>query len=119
MFVPNGQSLLGNFQYSTKLQRSYFRGSMSTDDNVLTEKEFRGMNRDPENPVKIKADTDPDITSLFLLNFVAIVWGTQHVCIKSSLELYDSTSLVNFWRFSLSTLLFLPAFLSAIVSCAP
>ncbi len=45
-------------------------------------------------------------SSLFLLNFVAILWGTQHVCIKQSIDLYQSTSVLNFWRFTLSTLLF-------------
>ena len=47
-----------------------------------------------------------NIIHIALLNFVAILWGTQHVCIKTSIESYDSTSLLNFWRFWLSTLLF-------------
>jgi drug/metabolite transporter (DMT)-like permease len=45
----------------------------------------------------------------FLLNFVAILWGTQHVVIKTAVETFPSTSLVNFWRFLLSSLLFLPS----------
>ena len=44
--------------------------------------------------------------SLFILNLVALLWGTQHVCIKSSIEAYESTSILNFWRFLLSSLLF-------------
>eukprot|EP01038_Epipyxis_sp_PR26KG_P012622 gene12622-16925_t len=50
----------------------------------------------------------------FLLNFVAILWGTQHVVIKSSLDDYSTSSLLNFWRFTLSSLLFLPSFIAVL-----
>jgi drug/metabolite transporter (DMT)-like permease len=49
------------------------------------------------------------VNPYLILNFVAVLFGTQHVCIKSSLDVYSSTSLVNFWRFTLSALLFSPA----------
>ena len=54
--------------------------------------------------------------SFLLLNSVAIIWGTQHVVIKTALEDFPSPSVLNFWRFSLSFLLFLPAFFTVLVS---
>ena len=53
--------------------------------------------------------------SFLLLNSVAIIWGTQHVVIKSALENFPSPSVLNFWRFALSLLLFLPAFGAVLV----
>jgi hypothetical protein len=53
--------------------------------------------------------------SFLLLNSVAIIWGTQHVVIKSALENFPSPSVLNFWRFALSFLLFLPAFGTVLV----
>ena len=53
--------------------------------------------------------------SFLLLNTVAIIWGTQHVVIKTALESFPAPSVLNFWRFSLSFLLFLPAFISVLV----
>jgi hypothetical protein len=63
----------------------------------------------PENDIDKKKALNPlnnDGSSLLILNFVAILWGTQHVCIKASIDTYDSTSVLNLWRFLLSTLLF-------------
>lgn len=54
------------------------------------------------------------IKSFLLLNSVAVLWGTQHPIIKSSLSLFDSTSFLNFWRFLLSSALFSPAFFQAV-----
>jgi hypothetical protein len=59
--------------------------------------------------------TNPTI-GFILLNFIAILWGSQHVVIKSILSTYHYPSLLNFLRFSFSSLLFLPAFITAIVS---
>lgn len=53
--------------------------------------------------------------SFLLLNSVAIIWGTQHVVIKNALENFPSPSVLNFWRFALSFLLFLPAFGAVLV----
>lgn len=53
--------------------------------------------------------------SFLFLNAVAIIWGTQHVVIKTALESFPSPSVLNFWRFSLSLLLFLPACISVVV----
>jgi hypothetical protein len=53
--------------------------------------------------------------SFFLLNAVAVIWGTQHVVIKSTLDNFPAPSVLNFWRFSLSSLLFLPAFITVLV----
>ena len=53
--------------------------------------------------------------SFLLLNSVAIIWGTQHVVIKTALESFPAPSVLNFWRFTLSFLLFLPAFISVLV----
>jgi drug/metabolite transporter (DMT)-like permease len=57
------------------------------------------------------SDALQSVNPYLLLNFVALLFGTQHVCIKSSLDVYSSTSLVNFWRFFLSAALFSPALL--------
>ncbi len=46
---------------------------------------------------------------LLLLNAVAVLWGTQHCVIKSLIDDYETTSLVNFWRFLLSTIIFAPS----------
>jgi hypothetical protein len=55
------------------------------------------------------------INGFLLLNMVAVLWGTQHVVIKSALSTYPTSSSLNFWRFTLSTLLFFPYFLKALV----
>jgi hypothetical protein len=55
-------------------------------------------------------------TSFWLLNSVAIIWGTQHVVIKSSLSTFVSPAVLNLWRFALSATLFSPALIGAIVS---
>lgn len=74
----------------------------------------------PENSSSTNiVETNSNISkwqSYMLLNFIAILWGSQHVVIKSSLDVLPSTSLLNAWRFALSTLLFIPAISSAIVS---
>lgn len=44
---------------------------------------------------------------VFLLNFVAILFGTQHPIIKLGLANFDNTALLNLWRFSFSSLLFI------------
>ena len=44
-----------------------------------------------------------------ILNSVTVIWGSQHVIIKSALDSYPTASTVNFWRFVVSSLLFLPA----------
>jgi drug/metabolite transporter (DMT)-like permease len=59
-------------------------------------------------------DNNNTLIAYFLLNLVAIIYGTQHPLIKISMDSYPSTSLVNFWRFLLSSLLFLPVFLKMI-----
>lgn len=61
--------------------------------------------------------SNPLLSKSFLfLNAVAIIWGTQHVVIKTALESFPSPSVLNFWRFSLSLLPFLPACVSVVVS---
>ena len=66
----------------------------------------------PESFPLVQSESSIFKSSSFLLNFVAILWGTQHVVIKASLDLYSSTSILIFWRFILSTLLFSPALVS-------
>jgi len=56
-------------------------------------------------------DDNNMINSYLLLNLVAIIYGTQHPIIKISMSDFSSTSLVNFWRFFSSALLFSPAFI--------
>ena len=54
--------------------------------------------------------------SVLLLNAVAVIFGSQHAVIKGSLDLFPSTSLLNFWRFLSSALLFSPALLTLLAS---
>lgn len=57
----------------------------------------------------------PSLTTAFLLlNGVAIIWGSQHTVIKSTLEAFPTSSL-NFWRFTSSALFFVPS-LAAVVA---
>jgi len=58
---------------------------------------------------------DPSLLGFLLLNAVAVLWGSQHVVIKASVDSYPTTSLVNFWRFLLSTLLFSPSLIKLLV----
>lgn len=58
---------------------------------------------------------DPSLLGFLLLNGVAVLWGSQHVVIKASVDSYPTTSLVNFWRFLLSTLLFSPSLVKLLV----
>eukprot|EP01031_Cornospumella_fuschlensis_P024995 gene24995-30194_t len=44
--------------------------------------------------------------AFIVLNAVAVIWGSQHVVIKTAVEAYPSTSLLIFWRFLLSSILF-------------
>lgn len=64
----------------------------------------------PNNYSSIRA-YDPKI-SFLLLNGVAILWGSQHIVIKTIVETFPSTSLVNFWRFATSAILFSPSLLT-------
>lgn len=52
-------------------------------------------------------DTNTVVNGFLLLNAVAVLWGSQHVVIKSALSDYPSTSLLNLWRFAISSLLFI------------
>ncbi len=47
--------------------------------------------------------------SVLLLNGVAVLFGSQHAVIKSTLDVFPSPSVVNLWRFLSSALLFSPA----------
>ena len=38
------------------------------------------------------------VNSYMLLNFVAVLYGTQHVIIKTTIDKYQSASLVNLWQ---------------------
>jgi drug/metabolite transporter (DMT)-like permease len=72
---------------------------------------------DDNTIVNIETTTNDDsmTKSYFLLNLVAVIYGTQHPIIKISMNELSSTSLVNFWRFLLSALLFSPAFINMII----
>ena len=61
-------------------------------------------------------DNNIMINGFTLLNGVAVLWGTQHVVIKLALDQYPSTSVLIFWRFILSSVLFGPSILTALVS---
>ena len=58
-------------------------------------------------------EDDETWKSVLLLNGVAVLFGSQHAVIKSSLDAFPSASGLNFWRFLSSALLFSPALLRA------
>ena len=66
-------------------------------------------------PISSSSGSDTILsTSFLILNAVAVIWGTQHVVIKSSLDSFPSPSVLNFWRFATSAVLFLPAFVQTL-----
>ena len=57
-----------------------------------------------------------DSKSFLLLNVVAVIWGTQHVVIKSALDSEAfHPSVLNAWRFAFSAALFLPQLIITLV----
>lgn len=70
------------------------------------------IDNDDPNPPFSQSQLLPN--SFLILNSVAVLWGTQHVVIKSAIESYPETSLMNFWRFTVSAVLFTPALISTI-----
>ena len=70
----------------------------------------------PLAPAKVEPVDDPwKKYSVLLLNFVAVIWGSQHAVIKDSVASFGHPSLLIFWRFLLGCGLFLPA-LAALAS---
>ena len=55
-------------------------------------------------------------SGFLILNLIAVLWGSQHVVIKSAVEDLPVTSLLNAWRFTLSALLFSPSLVQVVVS---
>ena len=94
------------------LQRCHFP-SIRPCSMVLHESKADESYENPNlSPISSPSDDKTTIlsTSFLILNAVAVIWGTQHVVIKSSLEAFPSPSVLNFWRFATSAVLFLPAF---------
>ena len=84
-------------------------------DAVVGKDEKENENVEEKEKEKEVANGDQEqYKALFLLNFVAVLWGSQHVVIKSSLDNFPATSVVNFWRFASSSVLFLPALIDVI-----
>jgi hypothetical protein len=86
--------------------------------HIKTFRTFLSSTVDDDTSSKINHSIDDKSTmsplaninnGFLLLNSVAVLWGTQHVVIKSALDSYPSASVINFWRFLLSALLLLPA----------
>ena len=102
---------------------TFYESSTDSSNNIV--EEIR--NDISAQPIKLKSFTSESPVAPFappaglmsksflLLNSVAIIWGTQHVVIKTALESFPAPSVLNFWRFTLSFLLFLPAFISVLV----
>ena len=98
---------------------SELSSSYSSSTSTILDDKFdqKGTIIDPDSNSNLSGLTSPLLSKSFLLlNSVAIIWGTQHVVIKTALEDFPSPSVLNFWRFSLSFLLFLPAFFTVLVS---
>ena len=97
---------------------------IESDNNRLNTVLYSKSFKDNDINSNTKTNSDNLINNLELsesqcylvLNFVAILFGTQHVCIKGLVGSFTSTSLVNFWRFLLSALLFSPALVKTLTS---
>jgi hypothetical protein len=50
-----------------------------------------------------------DLYSFLLLNMVVIIWGSEYFVTNPSMDTFPVTSLVNFWRFLISSILFSPS----------
>jgi hypothetical protein len=79
------------------------------DSKIVVDSE-KSINSAREGPILA-----PDSISFWLLNSVAVIWGSQHVVIKSSLSTFVSPAVLNFWRFAMSAALFSPALISLLV----
>lgn len=79
---------------------------------------YANSNRSPDLDIesnRLLTSPLPINPAFLLLNGVAILWGSQHVVIKSAVESFPATSLLNFWRFTLSSLLFAYPALTALL----
>ena len=108
-YLPISPSSARQLKYLANFQsKSGFFGYPRTKHHTL-----HVLYASPDSDSSSRASSN--LNGVFLLNFVAILWGTQHVCIKSSVESFGTTSLVNFWRFLMSSAIFLPPFVNALV----
>lgn len=92
-----------------------------TDDNVHTENSLNVVSTTDQSTANGDSTSQtPVIASnswfasygFLVLNAVAVIWGSQHVIIKSAVQTFPLTSLVNFWRFLLSAVIFSPALIN-------
>jgi len=75
--------------------------------NNSVQLQYQSKNDDNNNLSATSTTTSSSI-SFLILNAVAILWGTQHLVIKDAVLSYPSPALLNFARFLLSSLCFLP-----------
>jgi hypothetical protein len=104
--------------YDSIDSRSALQGSSKNDKDIKTIL-FSSSASDTETETGSQSSTNHnnfDLYSFLLLNMVAVIWGSQHVVIKSAVDTFPLTSLVNFWRFLMSSLLFSPALVQYLLS---
>lgn len=87
--------------------RRLLRLSLNDNDNSL---EKRSSVQPSSHETSISESQHNPINSGFLLlNFVAVIWGSQHVIIKEAIDSFPAPSLLNFARFFVSTIVFSPS----------
>ena len=99
VFRQNTDNKLGAISYLRKLTTSI----SSEKTSVSNDKDSQVL----ESNKDINNDSNTVLNGFLLLNAVAVLWGSQHVVIKSALSDYPSTSILNMWRFAISSLLFI------------
>ena len=99
VFRQNTDNKLGAISYLRKLTTSI----SSEKTSVSNDKDSQVL----ESNKDINNDSKTVLNGFLLLNAVAVLWGSQHVVIKSALSDYPSTSILNMWRFAISSLLFI------------
>ncbi len=97
--------------------RTRFCGSMRVNRDSTTRLQLRNEEYEAKEKTQ-SSERGSSLKSALLLNAVAVIFGSQHAVIKGSLDLFPSTSLLNFWRFLSSALLFSPALLNLMASLA-
>ena len=99
VFRQNTDNKLGAISYLRKLTTSI----SSEKTSISNDKDSQVL----ESNKDINNDSNTVLNGFLLLNAVAVLWGSQHVVIKSALSDYPSTSILNMWRFAISSLLFI------------
>lgn len=81
----------------------------SSEIDVIVDGEIKSTVDFSETKLTTTTNKEQINRSFWILNFVALLWGTQHLVIKDAVLAYPSPALLNSARFLLTSLCFLPA----------